>query len=40
VHWSVPDPAARDTDAAFEAAYTAVAGRVQRLAPVVHRGDP
>lgn len=35
LHWSVPDPAARDTDAAFEAAFTDIAGRIDRLAPVL-----
>jgi protein-tyrosine-phosphatase len=33
LHWSVPDPARADTDAAFEAAYTDLAGRIDRLAP-------
>jgi ArsR family transcriptional regulator, arsenate/arsenite/antimonite-responsive transcriptional repressor / arsenate reductase (thioredoxin) len=32
LHWSVPDPAPADTDAAFEAAYADIAGRVDRLA--------
>jgi ArsR family transcriptional regulator, arsenate/arsenite/antimonite-responsive transcriptional repressor / arsenate reductase (thioredoxin) len=35
LHWSVPDPAPVDTDAAFEAAYTDIAGRIDRLAPVL-----
>jgi protein-tyrosine-phosphatase len=35
LHWSVPDPARVDTDAAFEDAYTDLAGRVDRLAPAV-----
>jgi protein-tyrosine-phosphatase len=35
VHWSVPDPATADTDAAFEAAYDEIAGRIDRLAPLV-----
>ncbi|MBB5840551.1 ArsR family transcriptional regulator [Kribbella italica] len=35
VHWSVPDPAPTDTDAAFEAAYSELAGRIDRLAPLV-----
>ena len=35
LHWSVPDPASIDTDAAFEAAYVDLAGRVERLAPAV-----
>jgi protein-tyrosine-phosphatase len=33
LHWSVPDPVRVDTDAAFEAAYTDLAGRVDRLVP-------
>jgi protein-tyrosine-phosphatase len=38
LHWSVPDPVRADTDAAFEAAYTDLADRVDRLAPAVtHR---
>jgi protein-tyrosine-phosphatase len=32
LHWSVPDPAPADTDAAFETAYTDLANRVDRLA--------
>ena len=35
LHWSVPDPARVDTDSAFEAAYTELAGRIGRLAPAV-----
>jgi protein-tyrosine-phosphatase len=35
LHWSVPDPAPADTDAAFEAAFTDIAGRVRRLAPAL-----
>ena len=35
VHWSVPDPAPTDSDAAFEAAYDEIAGRIDRLAPLV-----
>ena len=38
VHWSVPDPASTDTDAAFEAAYDEIAGRIDRLAPLVSKG--
>jgi protein-tyrosine-phosphatase len=38
LHWSVPDPAPVDTDAAFEAAYTDIAGRIDRLAPVLTPG--
>jgi protein-tyrosine-phosphatase/DNA-binding HxlR family transcriptional regulator len=34
LHWSVPDPVRVDTDAAFEAAYTDLASRIERLAPV------
>ena len=33
LHWSVPDPAPADTDRAFEAAYTDIAARIDRLAP-------
>ncbi|SCG56498.1 transcriptional regulator, ArsR family [Micromonospora echinaurantiaca] len=35
LHWSVPDPVRVDTDEAFEAAYTELAHRVERLAPAV-----
>jgi protein-tyrosine-phosphatase/DNA-binding HxlR family transcriptional regulator len=35
LHWAVPDPAPIDTDAAFEAAYTELADRIDRLAPVL-----
>jgi protein-tyrosine-phosphatase/DNA-binding HxlR family transcriptional regulator len=35
LHWSVPDPVRVDTDDAFEAAYTDLAGRIDRIAPVV-----
>jgi protein-tyrosine-phosphatase len=35
LHWSVPDPIRLDTDAAFEVAYTDLAGRIDRLAPAV-----
>lgn len=38
LHWSVPDPARVDTDAAFEAAYTDLADRIDRLAPAVTAG--
>jgi hypothetical protein len=34
----VPDPATADTDAAFEAAFTALAGRVDRLAAALTPG--
>jgi protein-tyrosine-phosphatase/DNA-binding HxlR family transcriptional regulator len=35
LHWSVPDPARVDTDEAFEAAYTDLADRIDRIAPVI-----
>ncbi|GAB3814857.1 helix-turn-helix domain-containing protein [Kribbella italica] len=35
LHWSIPDPAATDTDAAFENAYEEIADRVDRLVPVL-----
>jgi protein-tyrosine-phosphatase len=35
LHWAVPDPAAIDTDAAFEAAYAEIADRIDRLALVL-----
>ncbi|GAA1635584.1 helix-turn-helix domain-containing protein [Kribbella alba] len=35
LHWSIPDPAPVDTDAAFESAYTEIAARIDRLAPAV-----
>jgi protein-tyrosine-phosphatase len=38
LHWSVPDPVRVDTDAAFEATYTDVAGRIDRLAPALATG--
>ncbi|MEV0790390.1 helix-turn-helix domain-containing protein [Kribbella sp. NPDC050459] len=37
LHWSIPDPAPVDTDAAFDAAYTELAGRIDRLAPALTR---
>lgn len=33
VHWSVPDPVRDGTDAAFDAAFEDIAGRIQSLAP-------
>ena len=36
LHWSVPDPARVDTDAAFEHALRDLTDRVDRLAPAVH----
>jgi protein-tyrosine-phosphatase len=38
LHWSVPDPVRVDTDAAFEAAYTDIAARIDRLAPALTTG--
>jgi len=35
LHWSVPDPVRIDTDDAFENAYADLAGRIDRLAPVL-----
>lgn len=40
LHWSVPDPARVDTDAAFEAAYADLAGRIDRLAPALTTRAP
>lgn len=36
LHWSVPDPARVDDDAAFDAAFRDLADRIERLAPAVH----
>jgi ArsR family transcriptional regulator, arsenate/arsenite/antimonite-responsive transcriptional repressor / arsenate reductase (thioredoxin) len=38
LHWSVPDPAPIDTDAAFEAAFTDIASRIDRLASALIPG--
>jgi ArsR family transcriptional regulator, arsenate/arsenite/antimonite-responsive transcriptional repressor / arsenate reductase (thioredoxin) len=38
LHWSVPDPVRVDTDAAFEAAYTDLADRIDRLASALNLG--
>lgn len=38
LHWSVPDPVRTDTDDAFEAAYTDIASRIERLAPALDPG--
>ena len=38
LHWSVPDPAAADTDTAFETAYADLAARIDRLAPALTTG--
>ncbi len=35
LHWSIPDPSPIGTNAAFEAAYTDIAGRINRLAPAL-----
>jgi protein-tyrosine-phosphatase len=35
LHWSVPDPARVDTDAAFERAFDDISARVDRLVPVL-----
>lgn len=35
LHWSVPDPARVDTDAAFDRAFAEIADRIGRLAPAV-----
>jgi len=38
LHWSVPDPAPADTDAAFDAAFTDLSGRINRLVPLIDPG--
>jgi protein-tyrosine-phosphatase len=38
LHWSVPDPVRVDTDEAFEAAYTDLADRIDRIAPSLTTG--
>ena len=35
LHWSIPDPARLDTDAAFDAAFTEIASRIDNLAAVI-----
>ncbi|MFI5691795.1 helix-turn-helix domain-containing protein [Kribbella sp. NPDC051586] len=35
LHWSIPDPAPIDTDAAFEAAYAELTNRIDRLVPAL-----
>jgi protein-tyrosine-phosphatase/DNA-binding HxlR family transcriptional regulator len=39
LHWSVPDPARIDTDEAFEAAYTDLADRIDRITPALATAD-
>jgi ArsR family transcriptional regulator, arsenate/arsenite/antimonite-responsive transcriptional repressor / arsenate reductase (thioredoxin) len=39
LHWSVPDPAPADTDAAFEAAFAEIEDRVGRLVSVLSGGS-
>ncbi|MEV6848208.1 helix-turn-helix domain-containing protein [Actinoplanes sp. NPDC051411] len=39
LHWSIPDPVRVDTDEAFEAAYTDLENRINRIAPTVE-GPP
>jgi protein-tyrosine-phosphatase len=39
LHWSVPDPAPADTDAAFDAAYADLSERIDRLVPLLDPGD-
>jgi protein-tyrosine-phosphatase len=39
MHWSVPDPARVDTDEAFERAFDDIAGRVDRLVPILEGAD-
>jgi ArsR family transcriptional regulator, arsenate/arsenite/antimonite-responsive transcriptional repressor / arsenate reductase (thioredoxin) len=40
LHWSVPDPAALDTDIAFEDAFAQIAARVERFAPILPAERP
>jgi protein-tyrosine-phosphatase len=39
LHWSVPDPAPADTDAAFESAFVEIEDRVERLLSVLGGGN-
>jgi len=39
LHWSVPDPAPVDTDAAFESAFVEIEDRVERLLSVLGGGN-
>jgi protein-tyrosine-phosphatase len=38
LHWSVPDPVRVDTEAAFEAAFTHLAARIDRVLPLLTSG--
>jgi protein-tyrosine-phosphatase len=40
LHWSIPDPAPLNTNAAFEATYTELADRIDRLAPALSPARP
>jgi ArsR family transcriptional regulator, arsenate/arsenite/antimonite-responsive transcriptional repressor / arsenate reductase (thioredoxin) len=40
LHWSVADPVPVDTDAAFEATYTDLAERIDRLVPALSSKEP
>jgi protein-tyrosine-phosphatase len=40
LHWSVPDPAPADTDAAVEAAFVDFAARIDRVAPLIPGSTP
>lgn len=40
LHWSVPDPAPADTDEAFEAAFSQIEARIDRLAPILDTDAP
>lgn len=40
LHWSIPDPARRGDDAAFDHAIDALTDRIGRLAPAIRPADP
>lgn len=40
MHWSIPDPVARDTDQAFTDAYQQLADRINRLGPTLDLEGP
>ncbi len=40
MHWSIPDPVARDTDEAFTDAYQQLTDRINRLAPTLDQEGP